>query len=543
VETPELALRATLRNLRAEAEGIGASDLAAGFASLDDRLRSRRLLVAVVGEHNRGKSSLVNSLIGLPWLPVGQNAPALPPVYVFGGAQEHVEIVYEGGEATESTRAELLALSPDDAASVSYARVALPSPDLHGLMIVDTPGLNDPDTSRLAQTVYGLLPQSDLALLVLDSAQALGASEHELIERRVASAGLQRLLVVLNRDDELEDETQRAAVRDRVVRLLTPLLGRAPEVLPYAARTALRAREQNDPRLLARSGFPELRSLLRDCAVARASILQTAVTGKAKQLAAALLARLEAPPEEPATTAVDDTAAVALQANAACRALESIRDRYTLELDAFTLALRDRLAGETTDASIEDIRRFLPFYIQEDFTAFAREHEAPVREQMQSALREAGVADWPVERLTSVAPAPGLHPYVEPDFLEDSLLLTTFMTVIGLAMRPVVAGAVMTVGPILRMLTRSMHDKDTRGALVQAAMTATSDAGLALVQQVNASFAQASEQIRAGIPAAVEMTPVVVDDSERVAARERVVALVGGLETRVSNGDAQPGHS
>ncbi|MDB5058836.1 MAG: hypothetical protein JWO59_2308, partial [Chloroflexi bacterium] len=269
--TPELTLRATLRNLRAEAEGIGASDLAAGFAALDDRLRSRRLLVAVVGEHNRGKSSLVNSLIGQPWLPVGQNAPALPPVYLFGGAQEHVEIVYEGGEATESTREELLSLSPDDAASVSYARVALPSADLHGLMVVDTPGLNDPDTSRLTQTVYGLLPQSDLALLVLDSAQALGASEHELIKQRVVGAGLQRLLVVLNRDDELEDEAQRAAVRDRVVRLLTPVLGRAPEVLPYAARTALRAREQNDPRLLSRSGFPELRALLRDCAVARAS--------------------------------------------------------------------------------------------------------------------------------------------------------------------------------------------------------------------------------------------------------------------------------
>jgi hypothetical protein len=105
-ETPELALRATLRNLRSEAEGIGATDLAAGLSALDDRLRSRRLLVAVVGEHNRGKSSLVNSLIGAPWLPVGQNAPALPPVYVFGGAHDHVEIVYADGEASESTRAE-----------------------------------------------------------------------------------------------------------------------------------------------------------------------------------------------------------------------------------------------------------------------------------------------------------------------------------------------------------------------------------------------------------------------------------------------------
>jgi hypothetical protein len=117
------------------------------------------------------------------------------------------------------------------------------------------------------------------------------------------------------------------------------------------------------------------------------------------------------------------------------------------------------------------------------------------------------------------------------------------MTVIGLAMRPVVAGAIMTIGPILRMLTRSMHDKDTRSALVQAAMTATSDAGLALVQQVNASFAQASERIRAGIPAAVQLAPAVVDDSDRIAARKRVGALVESLETRAYARNEQPGHA
>jgi hypothetical protein len=528
-QTPEIALRTTLRDLRHVAEDSGAVDLATAFSQLDERLRSRRLLVAVVGEHNRGKSSLVNSLIGTPWLPIGQHAPALPPVYVFAGAREHVEIVYEDGSVAESSRDELLSLSPDDAESVSFARVAVPSADFHGLVLVDTPGLNDPDTSRLAQTVFALLPQSDLALLMLDSAQALGASEHDLIERRISRAGLQRLVVILNRDDELEDESQRAAVRDRVSRMLTPLLGSEPVVLPYAARTALRARERKDERLLARSGYPELRALLEECAADRARILRSVATDRARALGRTLLVRLETVPAtlEIGRDEVQDVSTI--QANAACRSLESIRDAYRLELEAFTLSLRERLADETAEASIDDIRRHLPYFIQQEFDNFTREHEQPVREQISAALQEAGVADWPLEPLTKAAPAPGLHPYVRPDFLEDSLLLSTFMTLVGLAMKPVVAGAVMTVGPILRMLSRGMIDKDTKAALLQAARIATSDAGLALEHQVDASFADAIAHVRGVTPRVEHAEPLTIDDSARQDARDKVQILLGLL--------------
>lgn len=535
--TPELALLALLSRLRSEAEAIGSNDIARAVDSLDDHLRSRRLVVAVVGEHNRGKSTVVNSLIGESWLPTGQNAPALPPVYVAGGAREHVEIVYADGKAIESTRDELLTLSPDDAASVSFARVALPSQDLHGLMLVDTPGLNDPDTSRLAQTVYGLMPQSDLALLVLDSAQALGASEHQLIAQRVATAGLHRLVVILNRDDELENEEDRLAVRDRVARLLSPLLGQEPELLPYAAKSALRAKERHDARLLARSGYPELRALLAECAAARAKILQAAVRRKAATLGTRLLAKLEEPAPLPAANPPFDMSLVD-QASTACRSLERIRDTYVLDLQAFTLALRDRLEAETAEVSIADVRQYLPFFIQEQFACFVRQHDDPVREQLQGALRATGVADWPDERLAGITPAPGLHPYIEPDFLDDSVLLTTFMAVIGLAMKPLVAGAVMTIGPILRMLTRSLYDRETKDALLQAAMAATTDAGQAIERQVVATFASALDRINAAVPAPAQYEPPPVDDSARHAARDRVKALLESLAAAGAGGAA-----
>jgi len=47
------------------------------IASLRDRLASRRLRVLVAGEAKRGKSTLVNALLGRPLLPTG-----VPPLTV-----------------------------------------------------------------------------------------------------------------------------------------------------------------------------------------------------------------------------------------------------------------------------------------------------------------------------------------------------------------------------------------------------------------------------------------------------------------------------
>jgi len=529
----EVRLRDALHDLGAEAARFGAVDLARDFAALDERLRSRRLLVAVVGEHNRGKSTLVNSLIGESWLPAGQNAPTLPPVYVHAGAQDRVELVYGDGSIAESTRDELLEMGAEEAAAVAYARVALRNPDLHGLLLADTPGLNDPDTGRLAETVHGLLPRCDLALLVLDSAQALGASELDFIERHLRNSGLHRLIVVLNRDDELECEEQRAVVRERVKRLLTPLLGSTPEQLPYSARIALRAREQDDALLLARSGYPELRALLEGCAEERGRIVHDSVAERARRLGRALRIRLEPAAVQPEPQALIGPAELeATKIDLACRAVTRVGEEYSMDLNAFAIALRDRLVEETADASPEDLRRYLPFYIQEQFAAFLREHEEEVPARAQQAVREAGLVDAPALSVTARAPAPGLHPYVRPDFLEDSLLLTTFLTVIGLTLRPIMSTMMMTIGPLLRMLTRTTREEDERGALLRAGQAAVMQAAGVLERQIAPAFEGVCTTIRTNaLPPTPAAPAALPEDTDGEAGRARVDALVALLDS------------
>jgi len=230
------------------------------------------------------------------------------------------------------------------------------------------------------------------------------------------------------------------------------------------------------------------------------------------------------------TALLDPAVVESEKAALARRALTQVGEQYSLELSAFAIDLRDRLVEETAEAEPEDIRRYLPFYIQEQFTAFLREHEPEVVAHAQEAVREAGLENLPALALTVRAPAPGLHPFVAPDFLEDSLLLTTFLTVIGLTLRPIMSTMMMTLGPMLRMLTRQMREQDERGALVRAAQASVMQAAAILERQIAPAFTAATEALVPGSLPAAFVPPKLAETVDDSAGRARVEALLQSLD-------------
>ena len=150
--------------------------------------------------------------------------------------------------------------------------------------------------------------------------------------------------------------------------------------------------------------------------------------------------------------------------------------------------------------------------------------------RLRQALAEAGLADEviPVE-LGGRALAPGLHPYIPPDFVEDSLLISTFMQVLGLALPSVATTALMALGPVMRWLTRSIRLQDERGALLTAAQAATMEAGAALEGRIAGTFAGILATLQAGSPVPVPLEAMSVDDSGRQAALTRIDAILEAL--------------
>src|SRR5579864_5476421 len=93
----EVALRRDVATLRHLANDLGAREVDDTLSALEARLDDRTLTVLVLGEFNRGKSALVNSMLGEAWLPTGVAPTTHVVTEVRFGAEERIELHYRDG--------------------------------------------------------------------------------------------------------------------------------------------------------------------------------------------------------------------------------------------------------------------------------------------------------------------------------------------------------------------------------------------------------------------------------------------------------------
>lgn len=241
MRAPELpdALLVTLDELATLAPAADQEFLAA----LRDRLRAARLRVLVVGEAKRGKSTLVNALLGREVLPAGVTPLTALATTVTHGADEVTEVRFADGRTDRFPLAALDDLvtergNPANSRAIAAVTVQLDAPILaRGVEIVDTPGTGSVHAHNTA-AVDSTLPTMDAAVFVLTADPPVSASERELLGR---VAGLSvATFVVLNKADYLDAAGLAEAVEftERVTRQAT---GGSVRIYPLSARSALAA--------------------------------------------------------------------------------------------------------------------------------------------------------------------------------------------------------------------------------------------------------------------------------------------------------------
>ncbi|MDQ5911397.1 MAG: Dynamin protein [Pseudomonadota bacterium] len=176
------------------------------------------LACAFVGEWNSGKSSLQNSLLGLPLLPE-QPIPTTKTVVSLGQGQvaEPVAIIQTETGAYQEYRgpAAITALqnSTQNLPRIDYRAPQLDLPP-HTLFI-DTPGFNDTDqiASAKAETV-----QADLVVFVMNAdVSALNQTQINFIQQvALSKANLQDLFFVITHSDLLDNPVDREILCQRV---------------------------------------------------------------------------------------------------------------------------------------------------------------------------------------------------------------------------------------------------------------------------------------------------------------------------------------
>ena len=258
--------------------------------------RDAATVVVVAGETKRGKSSLVNALLGRGVLPVAAEVATAAHIVVRYGTPELARVVHAEGPSGEEVPFEELAAwatasgNPGNAKGVRAIELLLDDPLLaRGIALVDTPGVGGLDAAHAAVT-KAALRTADILLFVVDASAPLARPELGFLGE--VTDRIDTVLFALTKRDAFHGWEQILA-DDR--RLLARTRYAEAPFFPVSSTLALEARDLEDEGvarlLLEESGVDELRQALVDLAAGKALALRTV---NVVRLAERALERLDA---------------------------------------------------------------------------------------------------------------------------------------------------------------------------------------------------------------------------------------------------------
>lgn len=222
---------------------------------LKEKLATHTFNLLVVGQFNRGKTTLINALIGEALLPVGV-IPLTSVVTILSyGETSVIQVCFQDGRCIE-TQPETLAEyvtergNPHNAKGVREVIVSYPSPWLKdGVRLVDTPGIGSV-FSHNTDLAYRYLPQADAVLFLLSADQPVSKAECDFL--RDVREYAQRIFFLLNKADYLTETDLQDAVTFAQA-TISEAIGQETFVTPISARLALEGKRANSPEMMEQS--------------------------------------------------------------------------------------------------------------------------------------------------------------------------------------------------------------------------------------------------------------------------------------------------
>ncbi len=282
-------IAAAIREGRQLAEAQGRAEAAEEYRQLQARLAEDRFNLAVVGQFKRGKSTLMNAVIGRDLLPTGLLPLTSAITTLCYGPAERVVLRRKGWVLDqEISLAELAEYvtergNPGNERGVLEARIELPVPFLRrGLHFVDTPGIGSAQRENTA-TTYAFLAEADAVIFVTSVEAPLSEAEEAFLQD--ISQVVHKLFVVVNKVDLLAASERNEVLGYIQARLERTLSRDSTHFYAVSAREALTAKLRGDDAAVQQSGLPELEAALASFLVTeKAHVFLTAVLERALRL-------------------------------------------------------------------------------------------------------------------------------------------------------------------------------------------------------------------------------------------------------------------
>jgi hypothetical protein len=209
---PSAALASWLARAQDLAQRARAREIGEALQGLEARRRLPGFRLAFVGEFNRGKSTLINRLLGRMLLPVGVTPTTATITSLVAGAADQMEVIYPDGrrETRSLDSASWRDITANDTIGAQedtafpFVRVTLDHPWLRtlGMELLDTPGAGDLNERRAA-LVYDALSQSDAAIFLVSALAPFSLTERVFLEGQVLARHVAPVGVVVSQLDKV----------------------------------------------------------------------------------------------------------------------------------------------------------------------------------------------------------------------------------------------------------------------------------------------------------------------------------------------------
>lgn len=265
------------------------------------RLKSHVFSVGIMGEFKRGKSTVINALLGEKIAPADVVPASATLNRVTYGLTPKATILYKDGHR-ESVPVDRIAdyvtkiteESAATAALVEQAIVEYPCQFCkNNVEIIDTPGLNDDE--RMDAISEAVIPELDAVVMVLSADSPFSKSEAEFVRNKLMTSDVTRMIVLVNRIDTIFDEDDRIRVLQSIKeKIIREILDRTEaihgkdsqpyqdtksklaelQLYPISAIQALHGRIKNKPELVYQSGILAFEERLRKLLTQERGVLE-----------------------------------------------------------------------------------------------------------------------------------------------------------------------------------------------------------------------------------------------------------------------------
>ena len=349
----------------------GIADHTAG--ELGEKLGSDVFNLVVVGQFKRGKTCLINALMGADILPVAVVPLTSIATILVYGEEIAARAVYNDGR-TESFDLSRIAEfvtetgNPKNIKDVREVVIGYPSPYLgEGVRLIDTPGVGSVYRHN-TDVAYQFLPKCDAAIFLLSVDQPVGQAELDFLGdvREYAD----RIFFLLNKIDYLSEaeteesvEFSKSAIREAT--------GIEAVVFPVSARLALAGSIEGSEEALQKSRLPAFAEVLHGFLTREKGkvLLLSAASGIERMVSHAEL-RLELERK-----ALETPLEELKEKLAAFNAKKTEIQRKRRDIEFLVTAETTKLVREVLDEDIATFKRdFIP-QIEKMFNDFSIENE------------------------------------------------------------------------------------------------------------------------------------------------------------------------